>query len=213
MDEYLVTLAGRCIVSGSVVVEAENFDDARKEALKNISDASWPIDECGSPIRPDEQDGDIVVDYAKNKDTGEEKYFDEAVPGSNNDDVPADDNPFHPESPEGRAWEEGRMDSAGTLVTPEISAERTTTAAPIPTIDFQRIAQSAGWLVSRNDKNEFVAHDARSGCQDEEPAYILDSVTETDAWRELCGLEGIVEEKSDSAGQTLGTRVTSLVVV
>lgn len=90
MHDFTVTLIHRAIVCGSITVEAENFDAARSAALSRADEASWPVDETGSVVRPSDQQAAVVADYARNDTTREEVYFDEALPPSTAPPAPSD---------------------------------------------------------------------------------------------------------------------------
>ena len=90
MPDFTVTLIHRAIVCGSITVEAEDFDAARSAALSRADEASWPVDETGSVVRPSDQQAAVVADYARNDTTREEVYFNEALPTSAAPPVPSD---------------------------------------------------------------------------------------------------------------------------
>lgn len=90
MPDFTVTLIHRAIVCGSITVEAEDFDAARSAALSRADEASWPVDETGSVVRPSDQQAAVVADYARNDTTREEVYFDEALPPSTAPPAPSD---------------------------------------------------------------------------------------------------------------------------
>lgn len=57
----------------------------------------------------------------------------------------------------------------------------------------ETMARANCWIVTLSHRGDYVAHDVHPDIRDDEPAYILDSDNEGDAWAELCRLEGIEE--------------------
>jgi len=48
MKSYTVTLGAFAVITGTLAVEAESYDDAMRQALARSEQASWPIDEGGA---------------------------------------------------------------------------------------------------------------------------------------------------------------------
>lgn len=102
MHEYLFDVK----LFAAIRVKARTEVEAR-ELMKSCIDANtanlgaWPNgDPIVCEVSLDEPENDELVEI-----DGEDPYLF----------TPGEDNPFHPESPEGRAWDCGRMNADGSL--------------------------------------------------------------------------------------------------
>lgn len=52
MKSYTVTLATYAVITGSMTVVADNYEDAIAEAVSRCDEADWPISEHGTSLHP-----------------------------------------------------------------------------------------------------------------------------------------------------------------
>lgn len=127
MPKFEFTAAIAVRAYGTITVQTETLAAAKAKICETHFDMATAFEPHGGG----EDDYDynyqrpaVYLDYVS-EDDGEEIELNEELPDPKDD---PNDNPFDPESPEGRAFEDGRIDATGTNISEKKAVENQTFA-------------------------------------------------------------------------------------